>query len=134
MIERRRQMSGSAASPHMEPVHRQARLEAGVREAAHVSGLSGAFKTMHQNHLAARCNGGLLRLNQHLYAGFGLKQVRLRGQASGVEAAGPKISGDGEDVMVGYYGTKRPQFFILARISISTGLARPVASAHRLPR
>ena len=98
----------------MEPVHREARFKAGVREAAHVSGFSGALQTVQKNNLAARRALGPLRLHQHLDAGLGLEQLRFHGEWRGIEAAGPKISRDREDVMIRYDGTKRAQCFILA--------------------
>lgn len=95
-------MRCAAARPHMEPVHSEARLEAGLRKAAHVAGFARPFEAMCQDNLAPGLALRPLRLYQHLNAGLGLVELRFNRVTPCVEPAGPEVSRDGQDVMVGY--------------------------------
>lgn len=107
-------MRRAAAGPHVKPVNGVARLQAGLRQAAHVSRFAGAFEPVRQDNLANNRAGRPLLLDQNLHIGLGPIEFRLHGIASGVEPPRPEISGSRQDVMVGYDGKERPQAYILA--------------------
>ena len=69
---------------------------------------------MRQDDLAPRLAGWLLLLHQDLHAGFGLVELRFHRVALDIQPARPEVSDCGEDVIVGYDRTERPQAYILA--------------------
>src|SRR5262249_15671344 len=113
----------------VETVHGKAGFESGLREAAHVTGFARALQAMRENHLAPRRALRALGLHEHLHVRLGAVQFRLERVARGVEPARPEIPRDGENVVVRYDRTKRPQFFIL--VSCHTEFWTPI-SATRL--
>ena len=109
VIQRRTEVSRSAAGAHVKPVDRKARFKGRLREAHHVARFAGAFEAMHQNDLAPRPTPGPLRLHQHLYAGLGRIELRFHRIPPGIEPPGPEVSHDRERVIVGYDRTERAQ-------------------------
>ena len=102
-------MRRAAARPHMEPVHSEARLEAGLGKAAHVAGFARPFEAMRQDNFASCVALRPLRLHQYLNAWLGLVKLRLDRVTARVQPARPEISRDRQEVIVGYYRTERPQ-------------------------
>jgi len=57
---------------------------------------------MDENDIAARLAIGALRLYQNLHSGLGLMELRFDGEARGIEAAGPEVTGDRQNMVVRY--------------------------------
>src|SRR6185295_1463166 len=102
-------MRRAAAGPHVEPVHGEAGIESGLRKAAHVAGFARPFEAVREDNLAPRLALRPLRLHQHLNARLGLVELRLNRITLCVQPARPEVSRDGQDVMIGYDRTERPQ-------------------------
>ena len=73
---------------------------------------------MHENDVAAWLAIRLLRLDQNLHARLGRVELRFDRIAFGIKPPWPKVPGDGQDMVIGYNGTERPQAYILARRAI----------------
>ena len=102
-------MRRAAAGAHVEAVHGEARFQARLRNAAHVAGFARALQAMRQDDLSQRLARRPLRLHQYLDTGLGAVELRFHRIAFGIQAARPEIAGHGEEVVVGYDGTERPQ-------------------------
>ena len=104
----------SAATAHIEAMHRITLLESCLSEALSVSCRARSFKAVHENELGVRIFR-TLGMHQHLHARFCFVELFFDWESNRVCFSRPVISGDGQQMRVLEDRNERAQALILAK-------------------
>ena len=129
------QVFGAAAAPHVEAVDGIASLKRSVRKTASVSRIARSFQAMHHKHLRNRISLRMLRMHQHLHAGFGFIELGRDRETALIGGPRPVVARDGQQVRVSEQGDKRFQTIILRDFqSRRVGLEKKEGGQRDRPR